>query len=152
MLIRRACAADASHAVRIVAGGLAEHGIVFDATGRDADVTSFGTSAEHDDLVADIEGAAVGVVRVGAQGEPGVAWISTLFVARDARGRGIGRALMVAAHDAAHARGCRSIGLRTRAVFRDAIRLYESLGYTRSQASSAGGLEAGGAVYVRALP
>jgi GNAT superfamily N-acetyltransferase len=66
---------------------------------------------------------------VGPHGDPGVAWISKLFVAPRARHVGLGRALLEAAHDAARGRGCTAVGLRTRAVFTPAVRLYESLGY-----------------------
>ena len=139
VVVRRGAAADAAVAERIIAAALAEHGIAFEREGRDADVAAFGARADHDDLVAEDprSGAAIGVVSVGPHGDPGVAWISKLFVARDARRRGVGRALMDAAHAAARARGYRVVGLRTRDVFGDAVRLYERLGYVRKP--SAGG-------------
>ena len=46
--------------------------------------------------------------------------------------------------------GYQRVGLRTRTVFRDAIRLYESVGYERSAHGSAA-IDAGGVVYFRGL-
>ncbi len=148
--IRRARAGDAPIAARIIAEALAEHALSFEPGGRDADVRFFGARPDHDDLVAELDGRAVGVVGVGPHGEPGVAWISKLFVDRDARRRGVGRALMEAAHEAARTRGCREVGLRTRLVFREAIRLYESMGYARRDDPRTEG--PGDVVYYRALP
>jgi putative acetyltransferase len=137
-LIRSATKEDRLIAARIIRGALAEHGIVFEEDGRDADVKAFGSRDDHDDFVAETDGRPVGVVSVGPHGAPGVAWISKLFVAREARRRGVGRALMEAAHAAARARGYREIALRTRVVFLDAIRLYEELGYARRDVAAAG--------------
>lgn len=128
--IRRAAPFDAEVAAAIIAAALAEHGLPFEPTGRDADVAAFGARADHDDLVAvGDEGRAIGIVSVGPHGAPGVAWISKLFVAKSARQRGIGRALLHHAEDAARSRGFRSVGLRSRTVFRAALALYESEGY-----------------------
>lgn len=131
MLIRRATPADASAAAAVIAGALAEFGLPFDAGdgGRDADVATFGSKRESDDFVADDGGDVLGVVSVGPHGDPGVAWISKLFVVSRARGRGVGRALLHAAHDAARGRGMREVGLRSRVVFRAALALYAAEGY-----------------------
>jgi putative acetyltransferase len=137
MLIRRARPEDAGEAARIIAGALGEYGLPFEPEGRDADVASFGARPDHDDLVAEREdGTAIGVVSVGPQGALGVAWISKLFVAREGRRLGVGRALLERAHDAARARGYASVGLRTRVVFREAVALYETAGYTRGAAAA----------------
>ena len=133
VLIRRATTADAPVAARIIAAALAEHDIPFEPEGRDADVAMFGARSDHDDLVAATrEGRVVGVVSVGPHGDPGVAWVSKLFVDRDARGTGTGRALLHAAHDAARARGMHTVGLRTRPIFLAAVQLYVSEGYRAS--------------------
>jgi len=150
-MLRRARPDDAAHAARVIAAALAEHGITFEPAGRDADVALFGARDDHDDLVAeDAHGEVVGVASVGPQGDPGVAWVSKVFVARTARGRGLGRALLEAAHDAARARGYREVGLRTRVVFREAVALYESAGYARQEPSPAL-VGAGDLVYRRRL-
>jgi GNAT superfamily N-acetyltransferase len=146
LTIRAARASDAGRAAEVIAGALAEYDLPFEPEGRDADVTSFGARAEHDDLVAEEGMRFLGVVSVGPHGDPGVAWVSKLFVVASGRRRGVGRALLEAAHEAARARGYVAVALRTRLVFGDAIRLYEKLGYARRGEPSAGDV-----VYARAL-
>lgn len=148
--LRRATPADAAEAARVIAAALLDYGIHFDPDGRDADVALFGSRPDHDDLVAEDAGVVIGVASVGPHGDPGVAWVSKVFVARAARGRGIGRALLEAAHTAARARGYREVRLRTRIVFVEAIKLYEAFGYTRTSEGAAV-LETGDAVYARSL-
>ena len=131
--VRSASERDAEAAATIIAGALAEYGLPFEPDGRDADVATFGSKAEHDDFVAEdrASGRALGIASVGPQGDEGVAWISKVFVAKEARRRGVGRALLEAAHAAARSRGYREVGLRTRVIFREAIALYESAGYVK---------------------
>jgi putative acetyltransferase len=127
--LRRATADDAAAAARIIASALAEHELPFEPEGRDADVATFGAKDDVRDLVAEIDGVVVGVVSVGAQDTPGVAWVSKLFVEKSARGNGIGRALLSAAHDAARTAGFHTVGLRTRRIFTEALGLYAAEGY-----------------------
>lgn len=148
--IRSATPADASAAADVIAAALIDYGIHFDPAGRDADVALFGSRADHDDLVAEVDGKIAGVASVGPHGDDGVAWVSKVFVLRSARGRGIGRALVHALHDAARARGYREVRLRTRIVFEEAIALYQSLGYVRTTEGAAV-LESGDVVYARPL-
>ncbi|MEU8731663.1 GNAT family N-acetyltransferase [Streptomyces tendae] len=64
---------------------------------------------------------------------PGEAEIRMLAVAREARGRGAGEALVRACVDRAGAvEGCRSVVLSTQATMRTAHRLYERLGFVRT--------------------
>jgi putative acetyltransferase len=149
--IRRATSTDAAVAARIIEGALAEYGLPFEPEGRDADVATFGDKAEHDEFVAEdaASGVALGVASVGPQGDEGLAWISKVFVAKEARRRGVGRALLEAAHAAARSRGFRQVGLRTRLVFREAIALYEAAGYTRRDDPAA--ISPGDVVYYRQL-
>lgn len=148
--IRRATQADAAIAAAIIGGALAEYGLPFEPDGRDADVQFFGSREDHDDFIAEEEGRAVGVASVGPHGDDAVAWVSKVFVAREARRRGVGRALLQAVHAAARARGYRRIGLRTRVIFREAIALYESEGY-KPIAGGPAVLDAGDIVYFRDL-
>jgi putative acetyltransferase len=140
MELRRATPNDVAAVTAIIASVLAEHGLPFEPEGRDADVALFGANGDHDDIVALHEGRIVGLVGVGPHGDPGVAWVSKLFVASDARRLGIGRRLLQAAHEAARARGHREVRLRTRVVFEAAIALYQSAGYTNLGAENAGDL------------
>lgn len=153
LVVRPATAADAASAATIIADALAEYGLPFEPDGRDADVATFGSIPEHDDLVAldAATGRAIGVASIGPQGAPGVAWVSKVFVAKHARRRGVGRALMSALHEAARERGYEEIGLRTRVVFREAIALYEAHGYAQRVDPSAV-LASGDLVYYRRVP
>jgi putative acetyltransferase len=152
VLIRRASPEDAAGAAALIAASLAEHGLPFEPAGRDADVATFGGKLDHDDLVAEADGRMLGVASVGPHGDPGVAWISKVFVARDARRRGVGRALLRAAHEAARRRGFREVGLRSRTLFRAALALYESEGYAlRDVHGGAADLGTGDVVYFRRL-
>lgn len=149
-MIRRATAADAGAAASIIAAALADYGLPFEPDGRDADVRSFGGRDDHADFIAELGGAPVGVASVGPHGDPGVAWISKVFVLREARRHGLGRALLHAAHAAARDRGYTRVGLRTRVVFREAIALYEAEGYRATTADELV-LETGDVVYFRDL-
>jgi putative acetyltransferase len=149
MSIRRATPADAAIAARIIAAALAEYGLSFDPDGRDADVAFFGARPDHDDFVAEIESGPAGIASVGPHGDPGIAWVSKVFVDRAARRRGLARALLHATHDSARARGYTQIALRTRTIFTAAIALYESEGYVRT--SDPRVLESGDIVLARAL-
>ena len=151
MLVRAAAEGDAEGAAAIIAAALAEYGLPFDPDGRDADVATFGSKPEHDDFVAEdpTTGRALGVVSVGPQGDAGVAWISKVFVSKQARRRGVGGALLEAAHSAARRRGFREVRLRTRVIFREAIALYESAGYVRRSDPAA--IAPGDIVYYRLL-
>ena len=58
-------------------------------------------------------------------------WLEDLFVRDEARGAGLGRALVEAAFERARARGCRRIELDTNADNAAALRLYEASGFSR---------------------
>ncbi|OWA10098.1 GNAT family N-acetyltransferase [Streptomyces sp. CS113] len=96
------------------------------------------TAAEVLDAVAD--GRVLGGVTFVPSGgpmadiaRPGEAEIRMLAVAREARGRGAGEALVRACVDRARAvEGCRSVVLSTQATMRTAHRLYERLGFVRT--------------------
>ncbi|MGI5194949.1 GNAT family N-acetyltransferase [Streptomyces sp. CA-288835] len=64
--------------------------------------------------------------------EPGEAEIRMLAVAPEARGRGIGEALVRACMDRARAEGCVGIVLSTQRAMHAAHRIYERLGFTRT--------------------
>jgi len=128
--VRRAAPGDAPRCAEIVFSALEEHGIPPDPEGLDRDVFAFGSrEGRFRDLVAAFEGRIVGVVCLEPWDDKG--WLSKLFVAREARGHGVGRTLLVAALEEARAQGMREVGLTTRAVFRSAIRLYEGFGFAR---------------------
>jgi ribosomal protein S18 acetylase RimI-like enzyme len=89
-------------------------------------------------LVAELDGAVVGVVALLAPDEPtravahdGEAELARLVVSSAARRRGIGRALADRCAELARREGWRSIALWSRPYQRAGHRLYESLGYRR---------------------
>jgi GNAT superfamily N-acetyltransferase len=129
--VRVAAAGDAAAAVRIVVEALREHGIEADPRGRDADLATFGAGGALD-LVAEEGGVVVGVASLEPRGN-GEGWLRKLFVAADARRRGVGRELLARAVSEARARRIRRLGLRTRDVFVAAIRLYEREGWRRGE-------------------
>ena len=147
--LRRASSTDAAAAARIIASALAEYALPFEPEGRDADVATFGTKPDVRDLVAERDGVVVGVVSIGPHDDPGIAWLSKLFVTKSVRGTGIGRALLHAAHDAAREAGFHTVGLRTRRIFTEAVGLYAAEGYRPREDPRV--IESGDVVMYRAL-
>ncbi|GGM25588.1 N-acetyltransferase [Streptomyces fumigatiscleroticus] len=90
-------------------------------------------SGPDDHLVAEVDGRVVGYVRLGFPTELAsnahVRQIRGLAVADEARGRGVGRALVRAAVEEARRRGARRITLRVLGHNTAARKLYESEGF-----------------------
>jgi len=98
-----------------------------------------GRVEESDVLVAESEGRVVGCVTfvdglkpLSEVEDPDAATIRMLGVATEARGRGIGEALIRACIDRARASGRRRVRLDTRTSMAGAQRLYERLGFRRA--------------------
>ncbi len=130
--IRRALPEDTKSCARVVFGALLEYGIEPEPEGADRDVFAIGRrGGRFVDLVA-VAGEAGEVVGVGCL-EPWDmgGWISKLFLASRARGLGLGRGLLDALIQEARRGGMTHLGLRTRTVFREAVALYEAVGFTR---------------------
>jgi putative acetyltransferase len=129
--IRPATPADGPVVRDIVFDILRSYGITPDPEGLDADVMTFGQpdNGALEELVAAVDGRAVGLVSLGTKG--GAGWLSKLFVDPSFRGRGIGKALLLEAVSRAGAHGLQRVGLTTRTIFREAVALYESTGWTR---------------------
>jgi len=87
--------------------------------------------AEIDGDVSDSPPRIVGSVVLGRSGRPPAdqASMQWLMVAPDHQRRGIGGALVAAVEDAAIDRGAVELVLETHADWREAVRLYERLGY-----------------------
>jgi GNAT superfamily N-acetyltransferase len=129
---RRAVPADRAAAIAIVFGTLRSFGIEPEPDGHEADLMEFGRPDDpaRPDFVAEIDGTVVGTISLRDRGD-GTGRISKFFVDQAIRGRGIGRALLELAVDAARKRSLRSLDLDTRAKFEAAIHLYESTGWKR---------------------
>ncbi|WP_235580197.1 GNAT family N-acetyltransferase [Rhodanobacter sp. Soil772] len=67
----------------------------------------------------------------------GAARLYSLATQPEARGQGVGAALLEAAAEVARRRGCRALRLEVRADNHSAIKLYERLGYRRITALAA---------------
>jgi GNAT superfamily N-acetyltransferase len=132
LLIRKARASDNAAVVRLVIDSLARYGVEADLDGHDKEVAEFGM---HDDTIDEFVAVAdeepIGSVMVSPI-DAERAWLSKFFVDERYRSRGIGRTLLAAAVDAARRRGYRRIDLDTRAVFVEAIHLYEATGWIAS--------------------
>lgn len=130
-MIRRATPADAERAKDIVFASLRSYGIEPDPGGLDADIFAFGAPKDGaDDLVAEVDGVVAGICSLSARG-PDAGWVAKLFVDARYRRRGLGGALLARVIDEGRARGYARLELRTRAIFREAVALYESTGWQR---------------------
>jgi GNAT superfamily N-acetyltransferase len=87
-------------------------------------------------LVAEVDGRVVGVitgqVMPSIHSTPPVAWLTTLVVADDCHGRGIGRELTHAVEAWARAKGAARISLTSGKHRHAAHAFYEHLGYERT--------------------
>ncbi len=85
-------------------------------------------------LLAAADGEPVGVVQLRYRWSVWTAsedaWIEDVFVSEDARGTGLGRALVEAAIERARERGCRRIELDVDEANEPALALYHSLGFS----------------------
>jgi GNAT superfamily N-acetyltransferase len=137
-VIRLATLADRDRAVAIVFDTLRSYGIEPEPEGLDADVMRLGEQADGAfEVVAELDGQVCGVSALSPRGEHG-GWVSKVFVDPRFRRRGAAKALMAEILREAQARGYRRLGLQTRTIFREAVALYESSGWTRGDAPSSG--------------
>jgi GNAT superfamily N-acetyltransferase len=79
-------------------------------------------------VLARADGRAVGCAGLRPVGE-GILELKHFFVAREARGRGFGRAMLAGVEEVARERGARRIVLDTAAPLIEAAALYRSAGY-----------------------
>jgi ribosomal protein S18 acetylase RimI-like enzyme len=130
VVLRPAAPADAT----TIAGLAGELG--YPATAIDV-IRRLAALPDHDEvLVADSGGGVVGWIHCSLARsllvEPHVQVLG-IVVAREWRGRGIGRRLMVAAEDLARRRGVAFVRLRSRVEREGAHAFYEALGYRQTK-------------------
>ena len=87
-------------------------------------------------LVGTVDGFVVASVMAGYDGHRG--WINYLAVDPDRRGSGLGADVMRAAEQHLAGLGCPKINLQVRTSNVDAVRFYESIGYTTDEVVSLG--------------
>jgi ribosomal protein S18 acetylase RimI-like enzyme len=120
------------------ADALAEHGDLTRAEAQDRAAEAFAAVLPRELAtpgvavwVLEVAGETVGTVLVAftARGAPRRGWVYLVQVDREHRGRGYGRALMLAAERESRARGLHELGLNVFASNPVAVGLYSSLGY-----------------------
>lgn len=130
--IRYAVPEDGPPVRRFIFDILCEYGIPADPDESDADVMEFGAPADDRvvHLVAETDGVPIGSAILTPYGTNEVK-LSKLFVKPEHRRRGLGRVLLERSVAEARERGYDRISLRTRGVYREAVRLYEASGWLR---------------------
>lgn len=127
--VRRASPDDGPAVRAIFFDGMREFGVTPEIPGLDEEIMHFGEpDPDVDAFVAVLDGAPIGSVMISRR-EDERGWLSKFFVDGRHRGRGVGRALLAKAVEAARARGLHTLGLDTRGVMKAAIHLYEATGW-----------------------
>lgn len=114
----------------LVLAGLGDHfGQIDETKNPDLDdITANYVSRGARVVVAEIDGVTVGAGTLVEEG-PGVGRLVRMSVARDQRGRGIGRQLVTHLLDEARRRGYRRVVVETTDDWQDAIGLYRACGF-----------------------
>ncbi|HXS53707.1 MAG TPA: GNAT family N-acetyltransferase [Usitatibacter sp.] len=130
--IRPATAEDAVPIRHLVRSVLDEYGLAPDPSGIDRDledpVASYAGRGGQLDAVIDESGRLVGCCGVMRHGD-GSCELRKMYLAQDARGRGLGKRLLERALAFARGRGFPRIELETAAVLATAIAMYEAAGF-----------------------
>ncbi len=134
MPVRPGTDADAAAAANLVRQVLWEHGLPFEPAGVDADVlapeTHYTARGGAFYVATDAGGRIVGTAALERTG-PTSGEVRKMFLLPEARGNGIGRALLEAVLAAARARRLDRLTLSTRFRYTRAIRMYERAGFRR---------------------
>ena len=120
--IRRARAADSAAAAAVVKAVYAEYGFTWDETGYHADLRDI-DAAYAAFFVAELGGRIVGTAGLSQQGS-----LERFYVLAEARGAGVGSALLTAVADEARHRGHAQLEIWSDKRFEDAHRLYRRHG------------------------
>jgi putative acetyltransferase len=134
VVIRSAQPSDAKQAAEFVFDILRSYNIKPDPDWLDRDIVTFG-SGDHSrvrEFAADFQGQVVGVATLNLDSHPKNEGLCTaLYVRENFRAQGIGRRLLERVVEEAANLGCTKIRLETRSIFREAVRLYENMGWKR---------------------
>ena len=132
VMFRRATNQDQDIVVAIVDGALREYGLGVLLASSDIDLTNvehhYDARGGRLEVIEDAHGAALGIVGWRDAGG-GVVELKKLYLAPEARGRGLGRRAVARVIDLARAIGARTIVLETADVLAEANRLYQRCGF-----------------------
>ena len=134
MIVRRARAGDRDAILGVVRGVYDEHGFTWDAGGYHADLADVAAHYGGAFWVAEDAGRVVGTAALDLSGEkvgPLAACdcsLERLYVVSEARGKGVGSALLEAVIAEARANGCRALAIWSDKRLGEAHRLYERFG------------------------
>ena len=133
-LFRPATNLDRSAIESLVFRVLREYGLEPDPAGTDADLSDieavYAGAGGMFDVLMDGAGEVIGTVAVFRVNSR-TCELRKMYLARGARGRGVGRMLLEHALQRAAVLGVRRIVLETASVLREAVALYESRGFLR---------------------
>jgi len=122
--IRSAVAADSPAAAAVVRAVFDEYGFTWEERGYHADLLNVETSFASF-FVAELDGRVVGTAGLSQHGS-----LERLYVVPEARGAGVGSALLAAVADEARSCGHTRLEIWSDKRFEDAHRLYQRLGAT----------------------
>ena len=129
--IRHARPEDGRPVRRFVFDILNEYRVPADPDDSDQDVMEFGAPSEGVvQLVAEVDGEPIGSAILTPYSD-GEIKLSKLFLKPEFRGVGLGSEMLARSEDEARERGYRRISLGTRALYVEAVRLYERRGWAR---------------------
>ncbi|WP_028067671.1 GNAT family N-acetyltransferase [Solirubrobacter soli] len=129
--IRHARPDDGRPVRRFVFDILNEYHVPADPDDSDADVMAFGAPADGVvQLVAEVDGEPIGSAILTPYSDTDIK-LSKLFLKPEFRGRGLGREMLARSEAEAKALGYSRISLCTRALYVEAVRLYERAGWSR---------------------
>ncbi len=129
--IRHARPEDGRPVRRFVFDILNEYHVAADPDDSDADVMAFGAAADGVvQLVAEVDGEPIGSAILTPYSDSEIK-LSKLFLKPEFRSLGLGSEMLARAEAEAQERGYRRISLGTRALYVEAVRLYERRGWTR---------------------
>jgi GNAT superfamily N-acetyltransferase len=132
--LRLATNVDSAAVKELVFGILREHGLEPDPAATDKDLDDIEAHYQRNGGSFSVfeaeDGTIVGSVGIGFIA-PGICELRKMYVSRDHRGQGLGKALLN--HGLAEARrlGYRRMVLETASVLKEAIRMYEQYGFRR---------------------
>jgi putative acetyltransferase len=132
--IRPATNTDGSAIESLVFNVLHEYGLNPDPDGTDADLRNieavYQAGGGMFDVITDAGGGIIGTVAL-FRIDSADCELRKMYLARSARGRGLGRLMLAHALERAAELGFRRVVLETASVLREAVALYESRGFRR---------------------